>query len=249
MRASASSPRTHGHRSRPRGVNFEDLKSDLFAEPLKLAGAGETGNKSALTACVRPERQRRRSNRSAAQKARTQTKNAVEEPQRRNGLPRLRGAAAAPAAAAGTLPQTTTTERLRARRPDNERLPHATEGPAARATDDERFPTKKTATRPGESRETTRSPSGSKGRRRLRFPIERCSSNIPAAVPTDAPGGAYFSMAGLPRDLRTARRRGPEKPRVGGPNSTPDDAPSAVTEPVGRARAPARRGCEGGRRA
>ena len=25
------------------GVKFEDLKSDLFAGPLKLAGAGETG--------------------------------------------------------------------------------------------------------------------------------------------------------------------------------------------------------------
>ena len=196
MRASASSPRTHGHRSRPRGVNFEDLKSDLFAEPLKLAGAGETGNKSALTACVRPERQRRRSNRSAAQKARTQTKNAVEEPQRRNGLPRLRRAAAAPAAAASALPQPTTTEWLRARRPGlNERLPHATEGPTARATDDERYPTKKTKTRPRQFRTKTRSPSGSESRRRLGLPIERERERVSTAVPTDAPGGTYFSMA------------------------------------------------------
>ncbi len=195
MRASASSPRTHGHRSRPRGVNFEDLKSDLFAEPLKLAGAGETGNKSALTACVRPERQRRRSNRSAAQKARTQTKNAVEEPQRRNGLPRLRGPPTTTAAAAGTLPQTTTTEWLPARRPGNERLPHTNEGPAARATDDERDPTKKTKTRPRQFRTKTRSPSGSESRRRLGLAIERERERVPAAVPPDAPGGTYFSMA------------------------------------------------------
>ena len=41
----------------------------------------------------------------------------------------------------------------------------------------------------------------------------------------------------------------PAESRVGRPNSTLDDASPTVTEPVGRARAPARGGCEGGRRA
>ena len=59
----------------------------------------------------------------------------------RHGLPRLRRAAAAPAAAAKRLPRPAAPgrhldERLRARRRRDERLPRATEGPAARATDD-----------------------------------------------------------------------------------------------------------------
>jgi len=76
--------------------------------------------------------------------------------EQKNGLPRLRRAAAAPAAAASALPRPAPPGRhlddwLRPRHRLNERLPHATEGPAARAPDDERDPTKKTTTRPRKS--------------------------------------------------------------------------------------------------
>ena len=148
---------------------------------LKRASAGEPGPKKAHCLCVSQS-------------------TTADESDRRNGLPRLRRAAAAPAAAASALPRPAAPGRhlddwLRARRSDNERLPHATEGPAARATDDERHATKKTATRPGQFRKETRSPSGGAGRRRLGLATERERWDIPTIVRTDAPRRTYFSMA------------------------------------------------------
>ena len=104
---------------------------------LKRASAGEPGPKKAHCLCVSQS-------------------TTADESDRRNGLPRLRRAAAAPAAAAERLPRPAAPGRhlddwLRARRRGHERLPHATEGPAARATDDERDTTKETETRPGQS--------------------------------------------------------------------------------------------------
>ena len=150
---------------------------------LKRASAGEPGPKKAHCLCVSQS-------------------TTADESDRRNGLPRLRRAAAAPAAAAEWLPRPAAPGRhvddwLRARRRLNERLPRATEGPAARATDDERHATKKTATRPRKSGETTRSPRGSEGRRRLGLAIERERWDIPTIVRTDAPRRTYFSMARL----------------------------------------------------
>ena len=104
---------------------------------LKRASAGEPGPKKAHCLCVSQS-------------------TTADESDRRNGLPRLRRAAAAPAAAASALPRPAAPGRhvddwLRARRLGHKRLPSTTEGPAARATDDERDTTKETETRPGQS--------------------------------------------------------------------------------------------------
>ena len=173
---------SHGQITPPRS-EFRRSEERFIRWNAKFVGAGETGNKSALTACVRPERQCRRSDQRG-----TKGSNADEERSRRTTATKWPTTATPrdhpPAAAA--------TPYHRQQRPNGyaRAAPASTNGYRTQPKD--RPPVRRTTsgTQPRKQRrgqgslETpTPKPERQLGPPSPRFPIERERERVPAAVP------------------------------------------------------------------